>query len=59
MCRVERIVDAARIQDEIDVYNALIPGPRELSATLMIEIEEASRILASSTIRSTRHISWI
>ena len=26
MCRVERITDDARIQDEIDVYNALLPG---------------------------------
>src|SRR4029450_1370249 len=38
MCRVERITDDAKIQDELDVYNALLPGPRELSATLFIEI---------------------
>lgn len=44
MCRAERIVDDARIQDEVDVYNDLIPGDNELSATLMIEIEEASEI---------------
>jgi hypothetical protein len=44
MCRVERITDDARIQDEIDVYNAMLPGPRELSATLMIEIEDKDKI---------------
>ena len=27
MCRVERITDEAKIQDELDVYNALLPGP--------------------------------
>lgn len=44
MCRAERIVDDDRIQEEIDVYNELIPGPGELSATMMIEIEEKERI---------------
>jgi hypothetical protein len=44
MCRVERITDEARIQDEIDVYNALLPGPGELSATLFIEITDKAQI---------------
>ena len=44
MCRVERISEAARIQDEIDVYNALLPRPSELSATLMIEIVDKDQI---------------
>src|SRR5215510_12974805 len=38
MCRAERIIDDAKVQEEIDVYSALLPGPRELSATLFIEI---------------------
>jgi hypothetical protein len=38
MIRTERIVEAERIQDELDAYNALIPGAGELSATLFIEI---------------------
>ena len=46
MVRAERIVADARIQDEIDVYNDLIPGPGELSATLFIEIEDASNALS-------------
>ena len=44
MCRVERITEDARIQDEIDVYNALLPGPGELSATLFIEITDEDQI---------------
>jgi hypothetical protein len=44
MCRVERISEAARIQDEIDVYNVLLPRPGELSATLMIEIVDKDQI---------------
>ena len=44
MCRVERITDEAKIQDEIDVYNALLPAPNELSASLFIEITEKEEI---------------
>lgn len=44
MIRAERIVADERVQEEIDVYNELIPGPGELSATLMIEIEEKEQI---------------
>jgi hypothetical protein len=44
MLRTERIVKPESIQEELDVYNALLPGANELSATLMIEIPEAQRI---------------
>jgi hypothetical protein len=44
MIRAERIVADDRVQDEIDVYNDLIPGPGELSATMMIEIEDRAAI---------------
>jgi len=44
MCRVERITDDARVQDELDVYNALLPRPGELGATLFIEITEKGEI---------------
>jgi hypothetical protein len=44
MVRTERIVDDARIQDEIDAYNALIPASGELSATLFIEIPDLHRM---------------
>ncbi len=44
MCRVERIEDHAKVQEEVDVYNDLIPGEHELSATLLIEIEDRSEV---------------
>ena len=40
MLRTERITKPAAIQHEIDTYNELVPGPDELSCTLMIEIPE-------------------
>ena len=46
MCRAERITDDAKIRDELDVYNALLPNPRELSATLFIEITDKDQIQA-------------
>ena len=44
MVRAERIVDEARIADEVEVYNALLPGPGEVAATMLIEITESSQI---------------
>ncbi len=44
MIRAERIFEPAKIQDELDVYNALLPGAGELSATVMIEITAQERI---------------
>lgn len=44
MIRVERIFDPGKVQEELDVYNALLPSPEELSATLMIEITEEAKM---------------
>ena len=44
MIRVERIVADEKVQDEIDVYNELLPSRGQLSATLLIEIVEQSHI---------------
>ena len=44
MIRVERILDPQKIQEELDVYNDLMPGFSELSATLLIEITEQDRM---------------
>lgn len=41
MIRVERIVDPQKVQEELDVYNALLPASGELSATLLIELTNA------------------
>jgi Protein of unknown function (DUF3501) len=44
MIRVERIVHPAKVQDELDVYNALVPSQGELSATLLIEISDEAKV---------------
>ncbi len=44
MIRAERIFEPSKIQDELDVYNALLPATGELSATVMIEITTQDRI---------------
>ncbi len=44
MIRAEKIADLDKIKEEIEVYNALIPDANELSATLLIEIEEQNKI---------------
>ncbi len=52
MIRTERIVDDEKIQDELDVYNALVPDAGELSATLFIEIPELAR-MSQDEVRET------
>lgn len=52
MVRTERIVDDGRIQEEVDVYNALVPDHGELSATLFIEIPELVR-MSPDKVRET------
>jgi hypothetical protein len=44
MVRAERIVDEAKIAEEVEVYNTLLPRPGELAATMLIEITEPSQI---------------
>ena len=49
MLRVERIFEAAGIQDELDAYNPLIPDGSNWKATFMIEVpdvDERRRVLA-------------
>jgi len=50
MLRTERISREAAIQHEIDTYNELVPGPAELSATVLFSVEdkdEFQRFLAA------------
>jgi hypothetical protein len=44
MIRAERIVDEAKIADEIAVYNDLLPAPGELAATMFIEIADSAAV---------------
>ena len=40
MARAERMLADEQIQNELDVYNPLVPEPGELSATLFIELTD-------------------
>lgn len=44
MMRAEHIEGEDKIQEEIDIYNDLIPEKNRLSATLFIEVDDPSRI---------------
>jgi hypothetical protein len=44
MIRAERITDLDAVRDELRVYNALLPAPGQLSATMLIEITEEKDI---------------
>lgn len=44
MLRAEHIVDLDRVREEIELYNTLLPGPQELSATMFLEITDMSRV---------------
>ena len=44
MLRVEHITESEKIQDELDTYNALLPQPGELSATMFIQITDQERL---------------
>lgn len=48
MARAERIITDAGIRAELDTYAALVPGPQEWKATVLVEVrsaEEAARWL--------------
>ncbi len=40
MARAERMMTDQQIQGELDIYNALLPSPGELSATMFIELTD-------------------
>jgi len=42
--RAERIVHDQKIQEEVDIYNSIMPPKNGLSATLFIEVTDESRI---------------
>ena len=44
MIRTERMVEEEKILEEIETYNDLMPGARELSATMFIEVDDPGRI---------------
>jgi hypothetical protein len=44
LLRAERVEDPQRIADELAVFNELIPGENELSATMFLEITDAAEL---------------
>ncbi|MGH8427371.1 MAG: DUF3501 family protein [Gammaproteobacteria bacterium] len=60
MLRIERIFEAAGIQDELDTYNPLIPDGANLKATMMIEFDdEAVRRAALAKFGRIEDRVWI
>ncbi len=61
MVRIERMVRESAIQNEIDTYNVLIPNENELSATMLIEIQEINKIkeMLDTLVGLPRDCVWI
>jgi hypothetical protein len=60
MLRIERIFEAAGIQEELDAYNPLIPDGRNLKATMMIEFpDEAQRRVELARLKGIEDRCWV
>jgi hypothetical protein len=60
MMRIERIVRPRDIAHEVSTYNELIPGPAELSASLLIEYEDApQRAVRLRELLGLEHHVWL
>ncbi len=60
MLRIERIFEAAGIQEELDVYNPLIPDGHNWKATCMIEYaDEAERKQALARLIGIEEAVWL
>ncbi len=60
MLRTERIFEAAGIAEELAAYNPLIPGGRDLKATLLIEYPDpAERALRLAALRGMERRCWM
>jgi hypothetical protein len=42
--RVARLAEPARVQDELDAYNRLLPGRNRLQTALVIDVEDEARL---------------
>ncbi len=60
MLRIERIFEAKGIQEELDVYNPLIPDGHNWKATFMVEYDdEAERRDALARLVDVEHAIWM
>jgi hypothetical protein len=44
MARAEKMLSDEQVQGELDIYNALLPSPGELSATMFIELTDEAAL---------------
>jgi hypothetical protein len=58
MLRVEQITDPAAVAHEVETYNELVPGRDELTATLLIEFEDAAEraVMLRALVGLERHV---
>jgi hypothetical protein len=47
--RVARLAEPRRVQQELDVYNRLLPGPGRLQAALLIEVDDETKLTEELT----------
>jgi hypothetical protein len=47
MCRAEGISEPDKMQDEIDIYNQILPDENQLGATLLVEIQDEALIAST------------
>ena len=60
MLRIERIFEEAGIEDEIEVYNPLVPDGSNLKATMMIEYPEvAERQRSLARLKGIEDRVWV
>jgi hypothetical protein len=60
MLRIERIFEAAGIEDELSTYNPLIPDGANWKATLLIEYPDAGeRRAALARLKGVEHRCWV
>ncbi len=60
MLRIERIFEAEGIQDELDVYNPLIPDGSNWKATMLIEYSDVDeRKTALAGLSGVEHQVWV
>lgn len=60
MLRIERTFESAGIQDELDVYNPLIPDGSNLKATMLIEYpDEKERIERLQQLKGIERKTWV
>jgi len=60
MCRAEGITDPAKIQHEVDTYNAVLPDDGALGATLFIEVQSDAALRRTlDALVGLQHHVWV